>query len=156
MGAWGTGIFDDDTACDVRTEYLELLMNGITDEDATGAMIELNSDEADDEDCRIMFWTALAAIQWEVGRLDDSVKERTLALIEEGDSPLWLEQKDSVEERKAVLEELRNKLLSRQPPRMDQTALSDYCARLESAPVCEQEESNDSPEQTRKWWQFWK
>jgi hypothetical protein len=30
MGVWGTGIFDDDTTCDVRDEFIELLEEGLS------------------------------------------------------------------------------------------------------------------------------
>ena len=35
MGAWGTGIFQDDTACDIRDDYKDHLGNGLSGSEAT-------------------------------------------------------------------------------------------------------------------------
>jgi len=34
MGAWGPAIFSDDLACDIRTDYRELLEDGVAGEEA--------------------------------------------------------------------------------------------------------------------------
>ena len=40
MGVWGTAIFSDDTACDIRDEYSALLISGISDEEAEEALLK--------------------------------------------------------------------------------------------------------------------
>ena len=40
MGAWGTGIFQDDTACDIRDEYRDLIGNGASGTDATRQILK--------------------------------------------------------------------------------------------------------------------
>lgn len=40
MGAWGTAIFSDDVACDIRDDYKELIGEGLSNEDATNQLIE--------------------------------------------------------------------------------------------------------------------
>lgn len=68
MGVWGTAIFSDDTACDIRDEYSALLISGISDEEAEEALLKgyesLNGtwDEP-------VVWLALAFCEWKKGRL---------------------------------------------------------------------------------------
>ena len=40
MGVWGTGLFSDDEACDVRDHYRELLEDGVEDAAATQLTLE--------------------------------------------------------------------------------------------------------------------
>ena len=71
MGAWGPAIFSDDTACDIRSDYRELLEDGVGDAEATRRVIadyqHLDQDEAH------VLWLALAAAQAALGRLDEAV-----------------------------------------------------------------------------------
>ena len=65
---------------------------------------------ASDPDNQASFWTGLAATQMQVGRLDDSVRDRAIAVIDMGaDLHMW-DSKDA-SRRKAVLEKFRGKLL---------------------------------------------
>ena len=38
MAAWGTALFSDDTACDVRDAYVDLLGDGLSGPEATKAL----------------------------------------------------------------------------------------------------------------------
>ena len=40
MGVWGTGLFSDDVACDIRDHYRQLLEDGAEDGDATRLTLE--------------------------------------------------------------------------------------------------------------------
>ena len=40
MGAWGTGVFSDDTASDVRDNYLDLIGDGLSGVEATKLLRE--------------------------------------------------------------------------------------------------------------------
>lgn len=83
MGVWGTAIFSDDTACDIRDEYSALLISGISDEEAEEALLKgyesLNGtwDEP-------VVWLALAFCEWKKGRLSERVKKRAIEIIEVG------------------------------------------------------------------------
>ncbi|SCG52127.1 DUF4259 domain-containing protein [Micromonospora inositola] len=50
MGAWGPGLFSDDTACDVRDEYRDMLEDGVDDDKATQRMLDSYADVLDDPD----------------------------------------------------------------------------------------------------------
>lgn len=117
MGAWGPGIFSDDTACDVRSDYRALLEDGVPDDEATQRIIESYS--AGDNDEQPILWLALAATQSSLGRLDDAVKSRALQIIDSGAGLASWEQAGSKElnRRRRALAALRDQLAGPQPPR---------------------------------------
>jgi hypothetical protein len=105
MGTWGTALFADDTASDNRDAYLRLVASGLTGPEAT-------------EDEGPVFWLALAATQWQCGRLEARGKARALKTIANGSSlGRWSAQEDAqaLLRRKAVLEKLDARLRSPQP-----------------------------------------
>jgi hypothetical protein len=117
VGAWGPGIFSDDTAHDVRGDYRELLEERVADEDATARVVAryeyLDADEAH------VLWLALAAAQHQVGRLDEDVKRRAVAIIDSGEGlERWAEAgTKALASRKAALAALREQLTGPQPAR---------------------------------------
>ncbi|HKH31574.1 MAG TPA: DUF4259 domain-containing protein [Gaiellaceae bacterium] len=119
MGAWGTAIFSDDTAQDVRDEWREAVLDGLSAEEATARLVKSFDDYlGDDEDTETLFWMALAAAQFETGRLLAEVRDRALAMIEGGgDVARWREDGDEVlaRQRERVLERLAAKLRGPQP-----------------------------------------
>lgn len=110
MGAWGPAVFSDDLACDIRTDYRELLEDGVDDAEATRRVITANEHLAADE--AHVLWLALAAAQAALGRLDDSVKSEALRVIDEGIGlELWEEAgPKELARRKAALAKLRETL----------------------------------------------
>jgi len=116
MGAWGTALFSDDTACDVRDDYIDHLGDGLTGAQATERLLAEWSSSLNDQDQAPVFWLALAATQWKCGRLESRVLREALNVIENGsDLARWKSSTD-YRKRQAVLENLRAKLLSPQPP----------------------------------------
>lgn len=117
MGAWGPGIFSDDTASDIRQEYRELLEDQVPDEEAMRRVIEDYRDLGEDENH--VLWLALAATQSVLGRLDDDVRSRALAVIDNGIGLRHWEQAGPKElaKREAALVKLRAQLTGPQPPR---------------------------------------
>jgi hypothetical protein len=118
MGVSSTAIFGDDTACDVRDAYRDLLANGLSGPEATDRLLREWRETIDDQDDGPVFWLALASAQWTCGRLEKRVKTKTLEIIDNGSSlGLWSEGGDSrmLQQRQAVLAKLRAKLKSPQP-----------------------------------------
>jgi hypothetical protein len=117
VGAWGPGIFSDDTASDIRGDYRELLEDQVPDDEATQRIIE--SYRELDEDEKHVLWLALAATQSGLGRLDDEVKARALAVIDDGVGlQLWEEAgPKELQKRRAALSKLRAQLVGPQPAR---------------------------------------
>lgn len=117
MGAWGTAIFSDDTARDVRESYVDLLGDGLTGPDATKALLDEWSGSLEDPDDAPVFWLALAATQWKCGRLETHVRQQAFNVIENGsDLARWKSRAKDLKKRKLVLERLRLQLTSPQPP----------------------------------------
>ncbi|KAA1399578.1 hypothetical protein [Aeromicrobium ginsengisoli] len=115
MGAWGTAIFSDDTAADIRSEYRELLEDKVPDQEATRRVLSAYEHLDDDEEH--LLWLALAAAQSQVGRLDDEVKAKALDVIESGRGlQLWAEAgAPELAKRKAALQKLQAALTGPQP-----------------------------------------
>jgi hypothetical protein len=116
MGTWGVGLYSDDSACDIRDDYKDILGGGISEPEATNQLIEQWKSELSDPDIAPVFWLALADVQWNLGRLQEQVKREALAVIENGsDLARWLPDKKLEIKRKAVLQRLQQKLNTAQP-----------------------------------------
>lgn len=117
LGAWGTGVFDNDTTSDVRDSFIDYLDEGNTVEEATQNILEEYLDEFDpEEDLEVMslVYIGLSAIQMKKNCLQEQVRKTTIDLIEKGaDLELW-EDSDpkDYDERKKVLSEFKDKLIN--------------------------------------------
>lgn len=116
MGAWGTGTFQDDTACDVRDSYRDYLGEGMSGPDAKARILtEFSSILGDVHESGVL-WMALAAAQWKHGRLDEETKAEALRVIDSGtDLERWNPNSKDYAKRKAALEKLREQITSPQP-----------------------------------------
>src|SRR5262245_41081834 len=115
MGTSGAGLFHDDVAVDVRNAYLDLLGEGYSDQGAYAKLIQNSKDWTEDSDDGPIFWLALAATQWEYGRLHPRAKAQALKIIDQGkDIDRWAEA-GLAKKRQAVLARLKKKLLSPLP-----------------------------------------
>ena len=117
MGAWGTGLYSDDTTCDVRDAYVENLRHGLSGIDSSNKVLNSYSDSLENEEVACLVYFALAETAWKYGRLEDDVKLKALALLAAG-SDLHVWQQDSpsdVSARRKILRNLELKLNSPQP-----------------------------------------
>lgn len=89
MGAWGTSLYANDTACDIRGDLEE----------------------------EPLFWYALADTQWNYGRLLPEVKEKALYFLEQGEElERWREAGEKkLNAWMKTLAELKEKLNSPMP-----------------------------------------
>jgi hypothetical protein len=116
MGTWGTGLYSDDMACDIRDEYKDILGDGISEPEATKLLLQQWENELSDPDVAPVFWLTLADVQWNLGRLQEQVRQEALTIIENGsDLTRWLQDKKLEKKRKVVLERLEQKLNTTQP-----------------------------------------
>jgi len=117
VGAWGTAIFDDDTAADVRGEWRDAILEGLTADEASDRLKASFKHALTDQDESKIFWFALAAAQMETGRLQDDVRDRALAIIDVGgDVARWAEEDEGLaRQRQRVLSRLADKLRRPQP-----------------------------------------
>lgn len=118
MGAWGTSLYANDSACDIRGDYVDKLKRGKTNEEATKELIDANMDIIGDTEEEPLFWFALADTQWNYGRLLPEVKEKALIyLLQDKESERWIESgQKQFNSWKNTLETLKEKLESPQPP----------------------------------------
>ena len=116
MGVWGTGIFQDDTASDIREDFKAYLGDGLSGPDATARILaEYQSSLADPHEAGVV-WLALAASQWKLGRLEPDTLAQALNVIDSGsDLKRWNADAKDHAKRKAVLERLRGEITSPQP-----------------------------------------
>lgn len=116
MGTWGTALFSDDTARDVREEYRELVGDGLSGPLATDSLLDEWRPLLDDPDVAPVFWLSLADTQWQCGRLEERVKQKAIEVIDSGaDLIRWSDEPKLSLKRRAVLDKLRSRLLSPQP-----------------------------------------
>ena len=116
MGVLGAGLFDDDFAADVRGTYRDLIAEGTSGSDATDILIRDNQLALSDSVKAPVFWLALAAAQWECGRLEPRVLEQALRVLASGsDLARWDHDPKLLAQRRGVLERLETKLRSQQP-----------------------------------------
>ncbi len=117
MGAWGTALFSDDTACDVREDYRDCIGDGLSGPQATDRLLDEWKSSVDDPDEGGVFWLALAVTQWKCGRLEPRVQERALQAIASGsDLRRWADNPKLLRKRSSELAKLEQLLRSPPPP----------------------------------------
>jgi len=119
MGTWGTAIFSNDLAADAKNDYKEHIANGKAPKEARVLLQKEHGITEDNNEDSREFWLVLSLIEYKLGRLEDEVKEKAIAIIDSGENlkdwqNLGADAKD-VKKREAVLEKLKQTLLSEQP-----------------------------------------
>ena len=117
MGVWGTALFSDDVACDIRDHYRELLEDGV--DDSAAARLTLEKFEGYLEEPDGVALIAFAVTQSTLGRLEPDVRDRAIAIIDAGaDLAVWEQENPKLlPKRRAVLEKARAQLAGPQPAR---------------------------------------
>ncbi len=121
MGAWGTGILDNDLAEDLKEQWVEYLSEGYAPAEVSDHMIATATEDGMMEDIEeeYDFLLPFALIQWKTGRLQENIKERSLVLLEEEtvkpiEGSRWEEPRE-LKKRLDNLQKLRLTLQSDQP-----------------------------------------
>ena len=117
MGMWGIGLYQNDTALDVQEEFKELFQKGKNVQEITDVLLARYAEGLDDPAEASTFWLALADTQWCYGILLPEVRQTALDWIEKS-LKIAEDFVDLKFRKKAmkVLEDLREKLCSPQPP----------------------------------------
>src|SRR5262245_56183243 len=110
VGVWGTDLFSDDLACDIRDRYRELIEDGVEDGAATRQTFA--KFRAYLEEPASIALLALAVTQSKLGRLDPDMRDLALAVLDRGaDLAVWeRENPKGLPKRRAVLEKARAQL----------------------------------------------
>ena len=116
MGTWNTGLFCNDTTCDIRDTYMQFLKQQLSNEEAYQKTYN-EYQELMGTDEEPLFWYALAETQWNSGRLLPEVKKFALDYIrKDGGISLYEESVVVKDKWKKMLQKLREKLESQMPP----------------------------------------
>jgi hypothetical protein len=117
LGVWGTGLFSDDEACDIRDHYRQLLEDSVEDSAATRLTLEKYERYLEEPDGVALI--AFAVTQSKVGRLEPDVRDRAVAMIDAGaDLKVWEQENPKLlSKRRSVLEKARAQLTGPQPAR---------------------------------------
>ena len=117
MGAWGPGIYQNDTSEDVKCYFMDQLHQGKNAREITDALMESYKEIRDDKQEQQDFWCALADVQWKMGRLLPDVKANAMLHLNEEELLLdWEYSSDrNKRNRKKTLLELRERLSTPQP-----------------------------------------
>lgn len=119
MGAWSVSITGNDTAQDLKQEYqAAFFYNDVETALAKiDAYVRRDFDESDQEEWSSYYYS-LADFMWKHGILTGAVRDRAVEMIDAGFGlEIWeAEGKATLNKRKKVLAEFREKLLSPQPP----------------------------------------
>jgi hypothetical protein len=117
MGTWGPAVFSDDLAADVRDEFTDLIGEGLDARAATDRLVQGYREALSDDDDAVVFWIALAATQWKLGRLLDDVRDAAISAIDEGrDQQRWRDESPRLANtRGRHLARLRERLLTSPP-----------------------------------------
>lgn len=110
--------YGSDLGKDVRIQYIDALRSGKDSTEATNQLIADYEPSLFDEEDAPRFWFALADVQWNLGRLEETVKHHALVYIEKELECAKLPTSDAVciDIPINVLTMLKQKLSSPQPP----------------------------------------
>src|SRR5262245_3734214 len=112
MGTWGTGLYSDDLAADLRTDSRDCIGEGLSAAAAVDRLMAEYASSIDDPDEGTVFWLALADVGWRLGHLDERVRQKALKIISDGhDVTRWVSASDR-RKRERILAKLRDQLLS--------------------------------------------
>ena len=116
MGVFGTGLYDNDTALDVKDMYENFMKTNKTRDEISEEIKKRYLEYSIDEFDSLTFWIALADTEWDWGRLTDDVLNNALVSIKkDADLTIWNGDND-LQERKKELERVMKKITSPQPP----------------------------------------
>jgi hypothetical protein len=101
---WGTALFSDDVACDIRDHYRQLLEDSVEDSAATRLTLDKFEKYLEEPDSVALI--AFAVTQSTLGRLEPDVRDRALAIIDAGaDLAVWEQENPTLlPKRRVVLE----------------------------------------------------
>jgi hypothetical protein len=112
VGTWGTGLYQDDDALDLRNRWRELLSVGYDARDVGRRLVaEHGSDEED-----TVFWLVLADLLWRAGLLSAELRRPAEVILGDGrDLQRWDDPRHR-RGREHVLAALARKLAAPMPP----------------------------------------
>lgn len=116
MSIDGPGLYQDDTAHDVRSEFKKLLASLRDGAQGADVLVARWSPMLADNDVECSFYLALADTEWHLGCLDSRTSRIAMEIIDSGrDLARWDYSPGFRRKRKVVLDRLRKQLVADQP-----------------------------------------
>lgn len=116
MGTWGTALYSDDFASDLRGGLRDLIGQGLSSEQAVDRLTAENQSSLTDLDEAPVFWLAVAHTAWKLGRPNQRATEKALEIIKNGsDLDRWTDSKLRAK-RQLVLTQIEADLRTEPPP----------------------------------------
>lgn len=109
MGAWGTGILQNDTTSDIWLEFKELYNKGLSLKEIRIHLEKANKPN-DDFEYYSEIWTGIAYGQWMCGEVEEYTFKKIRASTQEKWLTLWAEDKKQLHERINVLQKFIDKI----------------------------------------------
>jgi hypothetical protein len=110
VGTWGTGLFADDLAADLRGDLRDLIAQGLASDEAVDRLTIDYASSIEDSEEAAVFWIAVAYAAWRLGRPSTRATTTALQIIENGaDLSRWTDEKDR-RQRQAVLGRVKRDL----------------------------------------------
>lgn len=116
MGSWGTALYSDDLASDLRGEFRDLVAGGLLPDSALDKLTTDYAASLLDPDEAPVFWLAVAYTAWQLGRLVPRATSEALRVIAAGDDLRRWDEPKSRQKRLAVLQRVETDLRSPAPP----------------------------------------
>lgn len=119
MAFWGTGLYSNDLSLDIQDDIIELFHKGKSAEEITEELLNQWHYLMDKPYDAPLFWFVLADNLWKRGMLTEYVKKQALYWIDNnGDVERWENNvPKSAKQRIKVLNQLKERILSPQPPK---------------------------------------
>ena len=115
MGTWGTALYSDDLAADLRGELRDLIGSGLSGDAALRKLESEYASSLRDPDEAPVFWLAVAHTAWKIGRPIERATAEALRTISAGaDLQRWPDE-ETRRKRKTVLERVQADLRSPAP-----------------------------------------
>ena len=111
MGTWGTGLYQNDTAKDIKDDFEECLRKGKNVQETQDELVmEYRDLEGTDEEG--LLWIILADLEWKYGLVEPQTIENAKRWIEKGVfEEEWKEASEkNYAKWKSTLEDLKNRL----------------------------------------------
>jgi hypothetical protein len=116
MGTWGTGLYSDDLAADLRGEFRDLVAGGLTPDAAVTKLTTEYAESLTDPDEAPVFWLTIAHTAWRIGRPVPRATSEALRVIAAGDDLRRWDHAKLRQKRMVVLESIAADLRSPAPP----------------------------------------
>ena len=114
MGAWGTGILQNDTTADIWEQFKEYYNKGLSPKDIR-IKLEKEYKPQKDEEYYGEIWTGIAHGQWMCGELEDYTFKKVKEATNEKWLTLWAEDKKLLMQRLSSLNEFIEKIQTPRP-----------------------------------------